>query len=116
PVGQCRIDEDPRTVIVGQAVDAGQDRNQADDRTGGPRLRDVRPEVLDGEAAVLTWQATEELRHAVRLEALGGIERGAGDLRGFGTVPVTRHAAGDRGVVVGPDRGRVVAERVVGRV
>jgi len=98
---------------IRRRVDPAQDRDDPEDGAGGPGLWHVGAEILDREAAHVAGEPREQLRQAVGLEALARVEQAAGHLRRLGVMAVAPEATGDQGVVVGPDRAGVIAERVV---
>ena len=99
--------------VVRRGVDAAQDGDQPEDRSGRPGLRARwRPGTGPG-SCLVARQAGEQLRQPVGVEPLARIEHPARDGRRLDVVAVAAEPAGDHRVVVRPDGPGVVAERVV---
>ena len=114
PVGQGRVDVQPRPAQVGRGVDPAQDRHEPEDRRRRPTpaarwRRGTGPGSCPRRAAGRRtaraggWPGTRSVASNMPRRDLGRL----------GVVAVAPEAAGDHRVVVRPDRARVVAERVV---
>ncbi len=88
-------------------------RREVHGRRCGPCLRRAGGWIRHRTGELGSGETAQQLRKATVVGG-GGVEDGGRHPLGGLNQPVTHEAAGDDGVVVGPDRAVVIAERVVG--
>ncbi len=104
PLGQRRMEaQDPGWGIGVYAEERG---DEVDNGPGGPRLGDVRPQVLDGEPAGISGESGKKLRRALRGESRGCVENACGHCSRFVVESVGPEAGRRDGVVMRPHRAR----------
>ena len=114
PIHSGQLGVDPHLVVGDPRVEAQQRAQEQQRRRRRPRLGLARRRVAHREGHVVAAEAAEQLGQAV-VEVGGRVEQALDDPVGLVHEPVAHEAGGDDGVVVGPDRADVVADRVVAR-
>ena len=72
PVGQCRPQHE--ALVRGVGFEAEEGAEEVDDRSRGPGLRDVGPQVLNRKRAFVARKTAIDLGQSPILESAGGIE------------------------------------------